>query len=299
MRATQHNGRRNSQGTFRARHNDRQFDANKAEHINADKTQDNKVIKMYDRSNTRKETLEEYEIAMYRKFFSKSQKAKNERYKKQGHRERCKTIKDLYKSKRCAPEEVILQIGKMGESVTGADVEKAIKKYCRDFHKKYGKNILILDWSLHLDESVPHVHLRRVYVSHDKDGNLVPNENKALKELGFEKPKQNKKEDRYNNRKISFSAEDRELFIDSIEATTQLTIVREPEKGKKRLKFEDYKLQCITQEVQQLAETERHLEVADYLLSEAPDVYDNILEDIDYDDNDIENSFTRQHNIEH
>lgn len=38
MRATTHNGRANKNGAYRASHNDRKFNLDKAEHIDQDKT---------------------------------------------------------------------------------------------------------------------------------------------------------------------------------------------------------------------------------------------------------------------
>ena len=41
MRATSHNARTGKDGTFSAKHNDRNFDLNNAEHINKEKTSQN------------------------------------------------------------------------------------------------------------------------------------------------------------------------------------------------------------------------------------------------------------------
>lgn len=298
MRATQHNGRSNARGkTYRAKHNDRQFDVSKAEHIEADKLQDNKVVKIFDMDNERGETLEEYELGFYERQFGAYQEAKNKRYKKQGHKERVKSIQELYNNKRYAPEEVILQLGKVGASASPDELEKAVKKYVDEFSRQYGSNIKILDYAIHNDEAVPHAHLRRVYVAKDKDGNLMPNESKALQELGKERPNKDKKEDRYNNRKVTFSAEDRQLFIECCEITTQHEIEHKAEKGKKRLKHEDYKLAekqkqlenvdaQITQASNKMRQIQNKikakediaelLDVAEYIKNEAPDVYEEI-----------------------
>lgn len=318
MRATQHNGRSNASGkTYRARHNDRQFDVSKAEHIEADKLQDNKIVKIFDMDNERGETLEEYELGFYERQFGAHQEAKNKRYKKQGHKERIKSIQELYNNKRYAPEEVILQLGKVGASATPEELDRAVKKYVNEFSKKYGSNIKILDYAIHNDEAVPHAHLRRVYVAKDKDGNLMPNESKALQELDFERPKKDKKEDRYNNRKVTFSAEDRQLYLDCCAITTQHQIERTPEKGKKRLKHEEYKLakkqeqlnnvdaqikqasnkmRQIQNKIKAKEDIEEKLDVAEYIMNEAPDVYKEIEEVLAMTDgDDIEIS---RHNID-
>lgn len=97
MRASGHNGRTSRRGApFKANHNDRQFDVGKAEHIDPNKTKDNVVLKMYAPTNDTR-TLEEYERDFYEKVFEEGQQAKNERYKRQGHSERCKDITEVIK----------------------------------------------------------------------------------------------------------------------------------------------------------------------------------------------------------
>ena len=56
-------------------------------------------------------TFREAELRYYEKRYSEGLEARNERYKKQGHKERCKTIEDLYKNDKTCPTETIFQIG--------------------------------------------------------------------------------------------------------------------------------------------------------------------------------------------
>ena len=56
-------------------------------------------------------TFKEAELRYYEKRYSEGLNARNERYKRQGHKERCKTIEDLYKSDKTCPTETIFQIG--------------------------------------------------------------------------------------------------------------------------------------------------------------------------------------------
>ena len=58
-------------------------------------------------------------------------------------------------------------------------------------------------------------------------GELCPQQDKALEELGFELPKPNEKKGKYNNRKMVFDEECRKLFI-SICQNHGLTIDVEP-----------------------------------------------------------------------
>ena len=82
------------------------------------------------------------------------------------------------------------------------------------FNKRYGSHVHILDWALHMDESTPHIHERHVFDAKNQYGELCPQQEKALEELGFELPDPTKKKGKYNNRKISFDAECRKMFLD-------------------------------------------------------------------------------------
>lgn len=48
-------------------------------------------------------TFKEAELRFYEGRYSKGLEARNERYKRQGHKERCKTIEDLYKNDKTCP----------------------------------------------------------------------------------------------------------------------------------------------------------------------------------------------------
>lgn len=73
----------------------------------------------------------------------------------------------------------------------------------------------ILDWALHLDEGTPHIHERHVFDVVNKYGERQPKQEDALREMGFELPDPEKKSGKYNNRKMSFDAECRKLFLES------------------------------------------------------------------------------------
>ena len=53
----------------------------------------------------------EFELSRYEQLYGPSQEAKNARYIQDGHPERCKTVADIYASRRTAPLETIIQLG--------------------------------------------------------------------------------------------------------------------------------------------------------------------------------------------
>lgn len=210
MRTTMHNGRAGKSGTFKASHNDRKFDLDKAEHIDQTKTSGNWTWHCYQKQEPGM-TFEAAEQRFYEKYFSQSLEAKNERYRKNRHAERVQTMDEYRTSKQGCPEETILQIGKMGKTVP-AQMLRQIAIEQINWEQKTFPNVKILDAALHVDEEgAPHLHQRKVWVANSKDGKVVGQE-KALKEMGIQRPDMKKKEGRYNNAKMSYTEQCREHF---------------------------------------------------------------------------------------
>ena len=84
---------------------------------------------------------------------------------------------------------------------------KIAAEYFEEFQKRYGSHVHILDWALHLDEGTPHIHERHVFDALNRYGEVCPQKEKALEELGFEVSDPTKKKSKYNNRKMVFDAE--------------------------------------------------------------------------------------------
>lgn len=222
-----------------ARHNDRDFDTSKADHIDAARTQTN----YYWHIDKNKElSFEEMELKYYKKHFSSFLEARNQHNKEKGHPERVISINQFLHKKRTCPEEVLLQIGSLKDGTVSPEVlQKCMREYVIEFNKKYGQKCTILNLAVHLDEATPHVHIRRVWHTLDANGREIVNQKQALKELGFERPDTSKEEDRYNNAKIPFSKADRELFLDVCERYG-LELDREPVESRKRLETDIFKL---------------------------------------------------------
>ena len=76
----------------------------------------------------------------------------HERNSRRGHAERDRSTEDLRLSKKTCPEESIIQIGTMEEHVDPILLLKIGSDYFSEFEKRFGTNVHILDWALHLDE---------------------------------------------------------------------------------------------------------------------------------------------------
>ena len=165
-------------------------------------------------------TFHEAELKFYNEKFGKWLQEKNSVYERNRHKENIKTMEEIVRpnkkqKQQYEPTETILQIGKDGETIPYEVFKACINDYMKKIIEKYGKNMTILDLAIHKEESsVYHAHLRRVWYATDKNGNLYPAKDKALEELGIELPHPEKKKDRYNNRTIAQTEEERQIWYD-------------------------------------------------------------------------------------
>lgn len=236
MRATIHNGRTSHLGAFTPKHNDRNFDINHAEHIDPERVKNNRYWNW-----TGKEiTFEAAEQAFYEKHIRKHLDAQNARYRAQRHAERAKTMDEYRRSPQTCPEEVILQIGKLGDTIP-ADMMARIIQEQINWEQQTFPGVRVLDVALHMDEQgAPHIHERRAWVYTDKNGNFAISQNKALEQMGVELPNPNKPRGRFNNRKQVFSRMCREHLL-QICREHGLEIEEIPqEKSKSGRTLEDY-----------------------------------------------------------
>lgn len=210
MRATIHNGRTSNLGAFTPKHNDRNFNINHAEHINPERV---KLNRYWNWTGNPETTFEAAEIAFYEKHISAHLEAQNARYRAQRHAERAKTMDEYRKSPQTCPEEVILQIGKLEDTIP-ADMMARIIQEQINWEQKQFPGVKVLNVALHMDEQgAPHIHERRAWVYTDKDGNTAISQNKSLEQMGVELPNPNKPRGRFNNRKMTFSRMCREHLL--------------------------------------------------------------------------------------
>lgn len=210
MRATIHNGRTGKDGAYNTKHNDRQFDIRNAEHIDPERVKNNRYWNWTGNPET---TFEAAEQAFYEKHIQKHLDAQNARYRAQRHAERAKTMDEYRKNPQTCPEEVILQIGKLGDTIP-ADMMARIIQEQINWEQQQFPGVKVLDVALHMDEQgAPHIHERRAWVYTDKDGNFAISQSKSLEQMGVELPNPDKPLSRFNNRKQTFSRMCREHLL--------------------------------------------------------------------------------------
>lgn len=225
QRATLHGGRcivKNGKSTGKAyssKHADRNFDVQNASHITPELVSRNLYFVADAKGNvTEKEhghSFEKHELRMYRHYFNNWLEKQNERHRKGGHSSRERTMEAVHKSARQAPREEILCIGNRGDRCQDESAFiQVVAEYVQALKTKFPA-VRILDYSIHNDEEASniHAHLRMCFVHKNASGDYEPNQTQALAEMGIESPNPNKKEDKSNNRLITFSQQCREMYV--------------------------------------------------------------------------------------
>lgn len=187
------------------------------------------------------DTLRAREIAYYNATFGQALNARNERYRKQRHPERCRTMKQVYTGRTTRPEEVILQVGRLGDTIDRETFKALVMDFMTEWNAwndKMGHPAQTLNVSLHYDETTPHAHWRRVWQYRDDCGYMQIGQEQALRRAGVQMPAPGA-ESRYNNRKITYDAQVRKLW-QSVCRAHGLQIETEPLPSHKHRSTEDY-----------------------------------------------------------
>ena len=292
MKLTRHNGRSGKHGTYNPRHNDRRFDVSNSEHIDPERAKQNVYWDCYRGITThafREDpeqpdfSFEEIERIYYYEHYSSYVNAQNARNEKTRHTERNRTVEDLLKNNKTCPEESIYQIGTMEESVLPETLAIIVSEFYEEFERRFGSHVHILDWALHLDEGTPHIHERHVFDCQNRYGELCPQQEKALEELGIPLPFPDKPKGKNNNRKQTFDAVCRTMLFD-ISRKHGVHLEQEPSYGGRAyLEKQDYilrkqKEQLAVQE-QKLEELTLKMEDMEALVEEVSDIaYDKAVE---------------------
>ena len=277
MRATLHSGRTHKDGKkFNVSHNDRQFDSSNAKNIFSEKSNENIYWNWTGDENV---SFADAEQKFFEENFMDAYEAQYKRWEKARQlTSRGKSFDEWIQAKRFTPEEVVLQVGKTGETLDHEKAHEFFDLYTEKLNalnESLGNPYTILDAAMHFDEGkesgvsdedIPvHVHLRRVWHYTDKDGCLQAGEDKALKAAKIERPDLNKKEGRYNNRKMAYTQMERDLFY---ETANELGI--ELETSKQAWKPSMSKGEWLASELKQTADKQAKVEVK---MKEADDAY--------------------------
>ena len=124
MKASRHNGRSGSHGVYNSKHNDREFDLEKAEEIQKELTRNNIYWERIQREAVRHEdrgedfaSFTEVEKGFYDLVYKDYVEGQNARNNAARHSERNRTTDDLRENPKTCPEETIYQIGNIDKHV--------------------------------------------------------------------------------------------------------------------------------------------------------------------------------------
>lgn len=184
-------------------------------------------------------------------------------------------MEDLLRNKKTCPEETIYQIGTIEESVSPEILLQIANDFFGEIESRFGTHVHILNWALHLDEGTPHIQERHVFDCKNQYGELCPQQEKALEELGIPLPDPTKPKGRHNNRKQTFDAMCREMLFEICERYG-LHLERDPiYGGKSYLEKNDFIIekqkQIMEEKEQALSEITMKLEDAEALVEEIAD----------------------------
>ena len=284
MKLTRHNGRAGKHGTYNPKHNDRQFDVENSEHIDAQRTRQNIYWDCYrgvttsekqEKDTDKDFSFEDIERMYYTSRYGDFVDAQNERNEKARHPERNRTVEDLLKNKKTCPEESIYQIGTLEDHVSGDVLLAIVNDFFGEMERRFGSHVRILDWALHLDEGTPHIQERHVFECENQYGELCPQQEKALEALDIPLPNPDKPKGKHNNRKQIFDAICRELLFEICEKHG-LSLDREPSYGGRAyLEKQDY---ILMKQKEKLAQQEQALQEVTLKLEDAESLVDEIAE---------------------
>ena len=268
MKATVRNGRATASGkVYNANHNTKTETRNQERHIDHSRTDQNINLQFTAEGRVRRcgsFDAKAFELSRYEELYGTGQEAKNARYIADGHPERCKSVADIYASRRTAPLETIIQLGSRDTDIDPQERKEklmaATAELIDGLQKRWGDNLHLLDLAIHLDEGVAHCHLRMTFSALDKFGQRVPNQAQAFEAMGIQRPDPTAKEGKYNCPLITFSEIIRTQFYDLCEKRG-IVIDREVKNpSQKHLSVLEYKCKKMEEVVDILTTQKKELE---------------------------------------
>ena len=269
MKATVRNGRATASGkVYNANHNTKAETRNQERHIDHSRTEQNINLQFTAEGRVRRcgsFDAKAFELSRYEELYGTGQEAKNARYIADGHPERCKSVADIYASRRTAPLETILQIGSRDTDIDPQERKEklmgAAAELIDSLQKRWGDNLHLLDLSLHLDEDgAPHIHTRMTFSALDKFGQRIPNQAQAFEAMGIQRPDPTTKEGKYNCPLITFSELIRQEFYDLCEKRGIIIDREVKTPSQKHLSVLEYKCKRMEEVVDILTTQKQELE---------------------------------------
>lgn len=269
-RVTMHNARRSKVDghVFTPKHNDRDFEQDKAAHIDQSRQDLNAYWNCYGGG-----TFEECEKRYYEEHFGPALEAKNQAAIAARHPERVISMDEYRRAGRTCPEEQIIMLGDKHQQHDRDLYLRVLHDQLAWERAKYPQAV-ILNAALHMDEQGgPHFHIRRVWVGHDQEGREVVGQSKALAEMGVQPPDQAKDYGRHNNSKMSYTTDCRHHLQELCQGYGLQIETTPKERGKQGRSQAEY---ITEQQEARLDEAQRDLTLTEYERDKAADERDRL-----------------------
>lgn len=207
-RLTMHNGRQHKGGkVFSSKHNDHKQDG----HWDKDKAAENWL---WQSQAAQGETFDKGEKVFYERYFRKALDAQNDKHRASRHADRVKTMDQFRKSKHWCPEETLFYLGDKDNQSPRKQFLEVITLFY-NWHQETFPQCKILNIAYHGDEKgADHIHMRKVWMAKDENGNWIVSQNKALEQMGVKPPHPEWETNSKNNAKMTYTEMCREKFFE-------------------------------------------------------------------------------------
>lgn len=197
------------------------------------------IIVAYDEQKT----LDDAEKLIYSNVFVHEMNLQNQKYKRKSNFSRMMDIDEWRASPRHRPCEYLLQIGNKQYHPPIRFLWDAYREFYKWRRETFPDLFIFIGAAVYSGCTVPHIHERIVF--YYKDGDVIKTGiEKSLQKAGIiELPYPKMKEDRYNNRKITFTDMCREKWLDIVEDKLkifypEIKLVRPKPKSKPIIKLD-------------------------------------------------------------
>lgn len=282
-----HSASRHRDGrTFGRYHNDREGETFSEEcHVVPELSKDNIYYNVIDdvyythadAQNGSYTTFKDAEDTFIKDALKDAYEAQQERYRAHRQYSRCKDIDSWYednrKSGKITVDQMWMQIGNYDDGSVDKDtLYDVVVDYLQqqqDYDRKHNIDCVILDVAIHVDERVngvitPHAHINRIFFGRDKDGRRIAGQEACFNQSDLLRPDETKKAGHYNNRKMTYTKDSREIYLNVCEAH-DIQISREPlpDGNKRHQELDSYITQQNRRKKQETAEAEKRAQKAE------------------------------------
>ena len=287
LHLTMHSASRHSDGrVFGRYHNDREGETFSEEcHVVPKLSKDNIYYNVIDNvyythgeaQNGSYTTFKDAEDDFIKDALKDAYEAQQERHRAHRQYNRCKDIDAWYddcrKSGKITVDQVWLQIGNYDDGSVDRDtLYGVVVDYLQqqaDYDKQHNIDCVILDVAIHVDEQVngvitPHAHINRIFFGKDKEGRRIAGQEACFNQSDLTRPDESKKTGHYNNKKMTYTKDAREICLNVCEAH-DINISREPlpSGNKKHKELDAYITQQNRRKKQETAEAEKRAQKAE------------------------------------